>query len=312
MLYVILVEVGFFGNFSLLPPLVLQSSGYPVPPPTTLVGALAYPYFRRYGVENEGNYSIAKKLIEEKKVLYASFWTPLYISQNDLERVFSIAVQKSSRLGYLRKIPEIVECLKKLSSDPQYFANYSLCNSKDKSKDKRKRISNEEKKKACDKVKDCVKYINDGLKNAYGVGVRSSVYFADSAYLAYIVTDKDLVKFAYGISRIGRKESIVYIKDVNIYKFDEILVNKDDIETRFYFPKSLSRNYNNCELYHFPILDVINFGSNYVPKTDEFCIPQQYSLNPILATIDLDKSYVLDLKIGHGYLPVPKEVVENS
>ncbi|WP_338602882.1 hypothetical protein V6M85_03160 [Sulfolobus tengchongensis] len=309
---VVVVEVEFFSNFSLLPPLVVQSQGYPVPPPTTLVGALAYPYFRLQGREVDGEYSIAKKLVEDKKVLYASFYSPLYVVNNEIERVFTLFVQKKERLRKIKDTNKIIECIKKLSSDKDYVEKYlkylELISMSSQKKDENlKKLENELK----NVVKECFDYLYDSFSNAYSIGSRSSVYYGGSAYIAYIITDPEIIKYSYGIVRVGRKESLVYVKDVSVYSLKDIIDTESDrVKTRFYFPVSLAINYFNCEKYDLPILNINNYKSNPSPETNEFCVPSQLSLNPILVDVNLEKAYVLNLRNERKKLIVPKEVVE--
>jgi CRISPR-associated protein Cas5a/b/c len=66
---------------------------YPLPPPTTLVGALAYPYLRKsisleVDVIGEKLYSPARRLLG--KVIYASAGAEGHFRSRDIERIFQV------------------------------------------------------------------------------------------------------------------------------------------------------------------------------------------------------------------------------
>ncbi|MBP1449586.1 MAG: type I-A CRISPR-associated protein Cas5 [Thermoproteus sp.] len=90
MTYGVLVNVISPFPISVYYPLAaLSAPAYPLPPPTTLVGALAYPYHIRHRRRNEsGPESPAAELLKSGKVLYASAGAEGYIQTKQVERVF--------------------------------------------------------------------------------------------------------------------------------------------------------------------------------------------------------------------------------
>lgn len=96
MLYVGLVELDVFSGLSIFQPLASTSAPtYPLPPPTTLLGALAYPYLRRHSLEDINNYSATVKLLDYIK--YAAAGAEGYVITREAERVFQVIYQRKDR-----------------------------------------------------------------------------------------------------------------------------------------------------------------------------------------------------------------------
>lgn len=100
-MYLALVELEVFSGLSVFLPLTSTSAPvYPLPPPTTLVGALAYPYLRLSNTqehiqESEVTYSPAIKLLDN--ILYASAGALGYIVTRDVERLYQAIYQRRER-----------------------------------------------------------------------------------------------------------------------------------------------------------------------------------------------------------------------
>jgi len=182
--YALLVELEVFSEVSIGPPLIGPASPpIPAPPPTTLLGTLAYPYLRERGVPDvvyvDGKpCSPAVKMIE--KVYYASAGFYGRVEQRTLERVI--------QTFYLRK--------------------QNLLD----------------------------------VKKLWGVAQRGFTSYADDRlYLFYIVSDFELAKYAYGITRVGRKESIVVVRNVVVKPLEELVSSERDGSTIFYTPKDCAK-----------------------------------------------------------------------
>jgi CRISPR-associated protein Cas5a/b/c len=182
--YALLVELEVFSEVSIGPPLIGPASPpMPAPPPTMLLGALAYPYLRERGVPDvvyvdSKPCSPAVKMIE--KVHYASAGFYGRVEQRTLERVI--------QTFYLRK-----------------------------------------------------QHLPD-LKKLWGVAQRGFTSYADDRlYLFYIVSDFELAKYAYGITRVGRKESIVVVRNVVVKPLEELVSSERDGSTIFYTPKDCAK-----------------------------------------------------------------------
>ncbi|ABW02347.1 hypothetical protein [Caldivirga maquilingensis] len=229
-MYVLLVKIKFLSGFMLLPPHVIQSSGYPAPSPTTLVGALAFPYIKLMEYpELESNYSTAKYLLDQ--VVYASFWAPPYITHLDTVRGFTLTWQRHERL---RNLSKIIVCIEKNI--------------------------------------DCKK-AEEAKDSAYGPLSMPITVYEGPAYIAYVVKDKDLVRYAYGIVRIGMKESLVAAEKMWLFDLRSIVVsNIESVETRFYVPARLVNSCNRCDTYKMPTLNPQNYSSlaiqDYVSEED--------------------------------------------
>uniref|UniRef100_A0A7C4BDD5 Type I-A CRISPR-associated protein Cas5 n=1 Tax=Ignisphaera aggregans TaxID=334771 RepID=A0A7C4BDD5_9CREN len=94
--YFALIELQTFSPISISAPLTyLSSPAYPLPPPTTLMGALAYPTLRDSLNELEQGCSTAEKLLEH--VTYAVAGAGGYIISRSIERMYNTIYQKPNR-----------------------------------------------------------------------------------------------------------------------------------------------------------------------------------------------------------------------
>lgn len=95
-MYIALVELDVFSGVSIfLPGTSLSAPVYPLPPPTTVVGALSYPYMRQFSKENEGSYSASVKLLDY--IMYAVAGARGYVITRDTERIYQIIYQRKQR-----------------------------------------------------------------------------------------------------------------------------------------------------------------------------------------------------------------------
>jgi CRISPR-associated protein Cas5a/b/c len=182
--YALLVELEVFSEVSIGPPLIGPASpALPAPPPTTLLGALSYPYLREQRLpevvyEDGEMCSPAVKLIE--KVHYASAGFYGRVEQRTLERVI--------QTFYLRK-PHLKD-----------------------------------------------------LTKLWSVAQRGLTVYADNKlYLFYVISDPELVKYAYGITRVGRKESMIVVRSVVWKPVEELVTTELDGLTIFYTPKECAK-----------------------------------------------------------------------
>jgi CRISPR-associated protein Cas5a/b/c len=185
--YALLVELEVFSEISIGPPLIGPAlPALPAPPPTTLLGALSYPYLREQTIPevvyvNNKMCSPAVKLIDKVHYVSAGFYGR--IEQRALERVI--------QTFYLRK----------------------------------------------EHLKDVMKL--------WSVAQRGLTVYADNKlYLFYVISDPELAKYAYGITRVGRKESIVVVRSVVLKPLKELVTNELDGLTIFYTPKECAER---CE-----------------------------------------------------------------
>lgn len=248
MRYAVLVKLKVpYGISVYYPQATTTAPAYPLPPPTTLVGALAYPYLRKISnseVELVGGrpYSPARKLLG--KVLYASAGAEGYSVSRDVERVFQAI--------YLRR---------------EYWGRAEML---------------------------------------YTIGVRGVIYYLDdNLYLLYVVSDRSLADYAYGIVRLGRKESIVTVEDVIIEKIEDVVkaVGRGSFKTIFYYPIRVATGcQEGAYIVHMPKLSEVNFTSTKLPETEEYCVPRG------VVASELREGGAL-VSIGELDIPVPREVV---
>lgn len=233
----------------------VSANTYPLPPPTTIVGALSYAYGRSLGILREltdDGCSPAVELIEKKKVLYAAAGTPKPIA-------ISRAIEKLYQHVYLKK--------------PHW---------------KRPEM-------------------------AYTIGVRPIVA-VEKLQVLFIVGDKDLARYCYGITRLGRKESLVAVDNVIATPVREALAKNRFCRTRFYFPRNIAEEYSPKDLWMEIDMPTLH-RDNYSKKTavlETYVLPKPYS--DAGAEVRLNENgVVLSVKTGDGGLvevPIPRWAVE--
>ncbi|MHB9301897.1 type I-A CRISPR-associated protein Cas5a [Thermofilum pendens] len=253
MLYAVLVELEARFPISVSIPFVLTSSdSYPLPPPTTLVGALAYPYLRVKGQYSEylDGFSPAKELLG--KVVYASAGVAsMYTVSRTVERVL--------QAPYLQ---------------PHNLRSVDMF---------------------------------------YTVGTRMLVY-TDALYAFYVVNDPDLVKCAYGIFRLGRKESLVSVSKVVAEPLDKVLSYETEACTRFYFPKKISDNllgpYEEIDM---PVLDESNYRGSTKPLTERFVVPPPFEEREVCVELN-NEGAVVEIATERGAvgIPIPRRVKDGD
>ncbi len=255
-LYAVLAEVSTYGTLAIYTPYAsISADTYLLPPPTTIVGALAYSYYRSLNdlrELTENGSSPAVELIDKKKVLYvaAGIVKPIGLSKS-IERLYQHI--------YLKK--------------PHW---------------KRQEM-------------------------AYTIGVRP-ISVVDRLQIFFILSDEELVKYCYGITRLGRKESLVAVDNVVSIPLENALTNSKYCETSFYFPSSIAKDYSPRGMWieiNMPILD----KQNYAKKTtvlERYVVPKPFT--DAKATVELnEEGVVLKMNIGDREIvevPVPKQAIE--
>ncbi|MEM1622675.1 MAG: type I-A CRISPR-associated protein Cas5a [Sulfolobales archaeon] len=246
--YVVLVKVRAPAGVSVYHPLATTTAPcYPLPPPTTLAGALAYAYLRGKRstelFEEEGNlYSPAVLVLSE--IAYAAAGAEGWTLTRDSERVYQLVYQKKQRWG--------------------------------------------------------------SLELAYTVGVRGNAYYLDDRlYIVYILANKKLIEYAYGIVRIGRKESLVSVDGVTVESLGRVVksVGSGTFETYFYLPEEIAVCTNH-EVISMPKLVKENFRRTTSPLMERYCVSKG------LGTIrgELKGTGAL-IRIEDFDIPVPKQVL---
>jgi CRISPR-associated protein Cas5 subtype I-A len=284
-LYVVLVKADIL-TFSVLPPYVLSSQAVPVPSPLTLIGALMYPIKRfEDNAISEGMtiQDLVKEAYERWGVRYASFWVPPYTETTTLERDLGLTYQRPQRAKWLTE-ENIIKCLNYIS----------------------KRNSGVE-------VEDidiaCKNLYDETLQNMWGVSSRSITFFAKSSYLLYITSNKDIGKYAWLITRVGRKEDVAIVYDVGVYELQKMIINTyDKCETHFYIPTRLMKE-RPVNAASWILNNVINGNL----KKEEFIIPIPIYGDKIQYHPDLDNAVIINLPINinrsNECVTIPKEVI---
>lgn len=254
-LYAVILEITTFGPISIYTPYSTTSANtYFLPPPTTLVGALAYAYKRSLNdfkeIVDEG-VSPAVKLIENKEVLYAS-------AGIDKPYTFTKSVERVYQHIYLR---------------PEHWKKLDM---------------------------------------AYTVGVRAAI-IVDKLYAFYITSNKDIARYGYGVTRIGRKESLVSVDNVCITPLRDAVSRGRVCETGFYFPLSIAKDYGEKDIWieiDMPTLSRDNFLKRSL-ITEKYVLPKPFVFRKTVVELN-DAGIAIQIKCGgkEMEIPIPRRVVE--
>lgn len=250
----VLVRLQVFSDISVhLPYTSASSPVYPLPPPTTLLGALAYSYLKGANIANEiikdpdsdDVCSPAIKLVND--VPYASAGSKGYIGYRFLERIY--------QAPYLRKDYQQQE------------------------------------------------------RQWWGIAQRGGITFHDDElYIFYITRDVSIAKYAWGIVRIGRKESHVSVIDVQIKRVSEVAVpDITDILTFMYAPSKLFHSCENAIEIELPVISRENFCRASKPSVEKFYIPLGDRMK-----CNVKKTYGTVLDMNGVYVVVPNEYLRVS
>ena len=203
----VLVRVDFFSPYSSVQYFSEHGRGPPLPPPSTLIGALAAAIY--YPVEREVEPGFVSKF------KYVTFWAAPYFTVENISRHFTVYSQRKKRIEVLGAAMKIATTGTADDEERKVLKNYGNIDNID-------------------------KYLEKGVEAAARAAVqtltspatRLETYFSDSCYVLYILDD-DLAAPAGGIFRIGPKEALVAATPLEA-KVERL--NAREVETRFYFP----------------------------------------------------------------------------
>jgi len=279
--FAILVDIDL-PTLSVLPPYVLSTQSQPAPSPTTLIGALMSAVRRhRDGVLDESApiEEVVREAFEEG-VLYALFWVPPYATTFSLERVFTMAYQRTDRAGLLTE-ENVVKCLGDLLTIEDVGSA--------------RMVSGE-----------CREFCGNVVMKMWNVAPRGLVTYASTAHILYITTNRDLARWAWLITRVGRKEDIAFVRNVSVFGLGDLVVGGvEGLGTRFYMP---SRLVATAHGERWVMREVVNG----VIREEEFVVPVA-GPRPVPMTYKpkVDGAVTIRVPVNGGFefVQVPREVV---
>jgi CRISPR-associated protein Cas5a/b/c len=255
--YALLIELEVFSEVSIGPPSIGPASpALPAPPPTTLLGALSYPYLRERKIPetiyvNDRPCSPATKLIDGVHYASAGFYGR--VEQRTLERVI--------QAFYLRK-----------------------------------------------------RYLKDATK-LWSIAQRGLVSYADDKlYLFYVVSNPELAIYAHGITRIGRKESIVVVRNVVLRNLRELVTSEREGFTIFYTPKECAEWCEGSFEVEMSVIHEDNLCKTTTPKTTKYYVPGfegmrcRASEEGVFLRLPVDELEDITLK-DYSMILIPKSVL---
>ena len=283
--YALLVDIDL-PTLSVLPPYVLSTQSQPAPSPTTLIGALMSAVRRhRDGVLDET--APIEEVVKEafgEGVLYALFWVPPYATTLTLERAFTMTYQKPDRAKLLNE-EYVIKCLDDLLTIEDTGTTKGVS-------------------KECRKLYDYV------ISKMWGVAPRGLVTYASTAHVLFITTNRDLGRWAWLITRVGRKEDIAFVRNVSTYNLCDLVVSISgsvNYRTRFYIPTRLVTTAANSR--RWVLREVVNGAIR--EGEFEVAVMGIPSPVPIIYKPRPGEAVLIRLAIdgGEEYVPIPREVV---
>ncbi|MEL9991469.1 MAG: CRISPR-associated protein Cas5 [Thermoproteus sp.] len=221
----VLLRVDFYSPYTSVQFFAEHGRGVPVPPPSTLLGALAAVLY--HPTERE----VGEEVVEA--VRYASFYVPHYQSVENISRHFTWLSQKKQRIKALKAATRLVEgaSINEVYKDLKNYANI--------------KSSLEELRKHSP-----IEVARIAVQVLLMPATRLETYFAESGYLLYVIDDPKVAESARMIYRLGPKESLIAVTPLEVENVQRI--RDGAIKTRFYFPRDAARNVINCiETYMF-------------------------------------------------------------
>ena len=289
----LLVEGVFHWGFSVR--IVTESAGaqcYPYPPPSTLIGALAY------GMSSVSELPECRLSASGKRVSLVSSAAIVYTAVPWAAFAFSDATAVAGRsvaVGY----SDFIRAFRLLY---QRGARHTW------------------------EQRDMWYGVNaHGKAYACGAGFKV-IYLVDEEELGKLgLTERGLLVAAYSIVRIGARESLVSVVSAEVSKDLEIIKGVDvkgSFETEFYFPSRLAEDVENAETIHLPKLDTRLWEFRPVEPValhdhEEFYVPSSYGfvLKPgkIIVRQLTGEGMLVNIRFGNGNVEkvvVPIEVVK--
>lgn len=168
----------------------------------------------------------------------------------------------------------------------------------------------------------------------FGIGAHGKVYACGTGFKALYIIDEvqaerkglsaeDLCKAAFSIVRFGAKEGLVSVRDVELTDSIEVLKPNevDELSVEYYFPRELAEAYSGAEIVALPKLrvDLMEFRPERPPALhdhEEYLVPEGLGFIARAGKIRVRKlsqrGVALRAKFGAGSetVIVPKEVVE--
>ena len=283
--YALLVDIDL-PTLSVLPPYVLSTQSQPAPSPTTLIGALMSAVRRnRDGVLDET--APIEEVVKEafgEGVLYALFWVPPYATTLTLERAFTMTYQKPDRARLLTE-EYVTKCLGDLLTIEDTGTTKGVS-------------------------KECGKFYDYVISKMWGVAPRGLVAYASTAHVLFITTNRDLARWAWLITRVGRKEDVAFVRNVSTYNLCDLIVSINDsvnYRTRFYIPTRLVTTAANSQ--RLVLREVVNGAIR--EGEFEVAVMGIPSPVPIIYKPRPGEAVLIKLAIdgGEEYVPIPREVV---
>lgn len=214
----VLLKVDFYSPYTSVQVFAEHGRGPPVPPPSTLIGALAAPLYHP-----EEKWELGADLLDLVK--YVTFWVPPYAVVENISRHFSIFSQRKQRAKVIGAAMRLVEGgrVADVYDDLKNYANV------------RQSVEELERFGRYDVARMAVQVL---LQPA----TRLETYFAESGYVLYVVEDK-LAEVAKRVFRIGPKESLVAATPIEV-RVEPL--ESEVVKTRFYAPEEAGSQWSKC------------------------------------------------------------------
>ncbi len=245
---IVLVRLDFFSPYFAYPLYMFHGRGLVAPAPSTLIGALASLYYAPHERSDIGDFA--------EKVEYTTFWVPYYVEVENPARHFTGYFQKKRRLVVLHKALTAERLDDELIRELD--VNIGGVNAAEL---RRLGAPDSAIKRAA-------------VASLMSPGTRREVYYAESAYALYILSD-DVERLPRHLYRLGQKETLVAATPVDV----KILDGELPAKTRFYTPlEALGGSCNGVEVVY---MAEQPFASPDEARLKPYCVPKPHLDIPI-------------------------------
>jgi hypothetical protein len=159
---------------------------------------------------------------------------------------------------------------------------------------------------------ECRKLYDEAVLIMWNIAPRGLVSYASTAHILYITSNRDLARWAWLITRVGRREDVAFVRNVSVFVLSDLIVSVGDNEglsTRFYLPGRLLTNPAHGQ--RWILREVVNGNI----REEEFVVPvMSPKLIPMFYKPKTNEAIVIRLPIDGGFefVVIPREVVKNG
>jgi hypothetical protein len=155
---------------------------------------------------------------------------------------------------------------------------------------------------------ECREFCGNVVMKMWNVAPRGLVTYASTAHILYITSNRDLARWAWLITRVGRKEDVAFVRNVSAFVLSDLIISvsgNGGLSTRFYLPSRLLTNPAHGQ--RWVLREVINGDI----REEEFMVPTMRPV-PMFYKPKTNEAIVIRLPVNGEFVAIPREVVKNE